>query len=111
MSRLFTTERESAGTELLEDVTVTDSGGTHGDPGIGHRQMQPEVAHHRGDERVVLEAAGIFHGTGQNGHDGVAVDDLSRGIDGEAAVRVAVVSESEVGSVFQNCCLNPVEMC
>ena len=41
-----------------------------------------------------------FIATRQDRHDLVAVDDVAVGVDGEAAVGVAVVGDAEVGAVL-----------
>ena len=64
--------------QLLQHVAVADRGGAHGDPRLAHRQVQPEVAHHRGDEGVVGELARVAHGQREDRHDLVAVDDRRR---------------------------------
>ena len=75
-------------------------GGTHRRYRIPHRQVQSEVAHHRRDQGVVGELTGLLHGQSEHGHDLVAVDRRARGVDGQAAVGIAVVSDTEIGSVF-----------
>ena len=58
---LLAAEREAAGAQLLEHVAVADRGGAHRDPRVAHGQVQPEVAHHGGDERVVGELVRVAH--------------------------------------------------
>ncbi len=64
--------------------------------------MQPEIAHHGGDQRVAGQLAGLLHGQREDHHDRVAVDNLTGGIDGQAPVGIAVVGQAEVGAVVQD---------
>ena len=99
MPGLLAAERVPACAQLLEDVPVADLGGPHRDTVLAHRQVQAEVAHHRGDQRVVDELARLVHGDRQHRHDLVAVDVAAVGVDGQAAVGVAVVGDADVRAV------------
>ena len=96
--RLLAAERVLAGPHLLEHIAVTDPGGAHRDPGLAHRQVQPEVAHHGGDQCIGGQLAGV-HGQCEYHHDRVPVDDLTGGVDGQAPVGVTVVGQPEVRPV------------
>ena len=82
----------------LEHVAVTDAGLHHGDAVLGHRAVQPEVAHHGRDERVLHQVPALLHRDGQHRHDLVAVHDPAAGVDREAPVGVAVVRDADVGA-------------
>lgn len=62
--------------------------------------MQTEVAHHGGDERVLEQLTRVAHGEREDREDLVAVDRLTLGVHGEAAVGVTVVRDAEVGTVL-----------
>ena len=71
-------------------------------PADAHRQVQSEVAHHRGHQGVGRELAGVAHGQREHHHDRVAVDRPAARVDGQAAVGVAVVGQAEVGAVREH---------
>ena len=64
--------------------------------------LKPEVGHHGRDDGVVAQRARLPHGQREDGQDLVAVDDGAGGVDGEAAVGVAVVGDAEVGAVLDD---------
>ena len=47
--------------QLLQDVAITDCGGTQRDSCLAHRDVQAEIAHDGGDQRVVGQIAGLLH--------------------------------------------------
>jgi hypothetical protein len=100
VSGLLAAQGEAAGAELFQNVAIADRGGAHRNADVAHGQVQAEVAHHRGDQRVLGELAGVPHGDGQHGHDVVAVDDPAVGVHRQAAVGVAVVRNAQVGAVL-----------
>ena len=102
MTGLLTTERIASASQFLEHVSIANSGGTHLDSRFAHGDVQTEVAHDGRDQHVVDESAAGMQCGGQNGHDRVAVDQLSGRVDCEASVGVAVERDAEVGAVFQN---------
>ena len=110
MAGLLPAERPAVLGERLEDVAVADGGGLHPDAMLGHRPAQAEVAHHRGHQHVVAEHAALPHRDGEDGEDAVAVDDPAVRVDREAAVRVAVVRDPEVGADLAHRRLQPLEV-
>ena len=79
-------------------------------PAAPHREVQAEVAHHRGDQGVRRELAGVAHG--QREHAMISSPSTIRavGVDGQAAVGVAVVGDAEVGAVREHRRLQRVEV-
>ncbi len=65
-------------------------------------RCRPEVAHHGCHQGVVGQFAGVLHRQRQDHHDRVTVDDLAGGIDRQAPVGVAVVRQTEVGTVGED---------
>ncbi len=61
VARLLAAEREAALGHRLEHVAVADAGLHDRDAVVGHRPVQAEVAHDRGDERVVDEVPALLH--------------------------------------------------
>ena len=102
MARLLPAEGEAAGPHRLEDVAVTDRGLLDPHARGGHRLVQAEVAHHRGDEGVLCQPPLLAQRDGQQAEDLVAVDDLAGVVDREAAVGVAVDGEAGVGPVLEH---------
>ena len=81
----------------LEDVAVPHGGLPHVDARVPQGQLEAEVAHHGGHERVLDEPARVLERQGEDRHDLVPVDLAAGGVHGEAAVGVAVVGDPEVG--------------
>ena len=100
MAALLAAEAQPPGAQGLEDVPVADGGRLHGDAGVAHGVVEAEVAHHGGDDGVVLERAALVHRQRADRQDHVAVDDLAVGGHGQAAVGVAVVGDPEVGALL-----------
>ena len=111
MSGLLAAEGETALVHALQHVPVADGGLFDTDAVIGHRAMQAEVAHDRGDESVVGELPTVFERDGEDSHDLIAVDDLAGSVHGKAPVGVAVVRDAEVGAVRDDSCRKLVEVC
>ena len=83
---------------LLEDVAVAHLGRGHRDARVHHRAMEPEVRHHRRDDRVVRQRPRLLHRDRARGEDLVAVDRGTLVIDEQCTVRVAVVRHPGVGA-------------
>ena len=102
MAALLPAQRKLAGAQLLKDVPVADLRLDEPDPGVGHRELQPEVAHDGRHEGLVGEHALLAHRERQERHDVVAVDVLAGRGHREAPVRVAVVRDTQVGAVLHH---------
>ena len=61
MPRLLTAQRITILTHLFKDVAVTHRGLNNVDAVFLHRELEPQVAHDRNHERVILELAGLVH--------------------------------------------------
>ena len=107
---LFAAQVVVALAHALEHVPVPDAGFLDGDAGFAHGDLQAKVAHHRGNQGVVLQLAEVLHGGGHDRHDLVAVDDGSLVVHGQATVGVAVVGDSEVRAVFNHGCLQVLKV-
>ena len=68
-------------------------------PAFSHGQMKSEVAHHRGDDRVLSQLPGRLQRQRADREDLVTVDDLAVRIDGKAAVGIAVVGNAQIGAL------------
>ena len=99
VARLLAAQREAGGPHRLEDVAVADLGLVHVQARGRHGLDEAEVAHHGGDHGVAGQGAALGHRQRQHGEDLVAVDDLPRVVDGQAAVGVAVEGDAGVGAV------------
>ena len=83
---------------LLEHVAVAHAG-LHGvDASLAHGNQQTQVAHDSDDERVLGECPARLSVDGQRTHDLVAVDEVALVVDGQAAVRIAVVRHTEIAA-------------
>ena len=103
MTRLLASERVAALANLFEHVAIADLGFNHFDTSGLHCQLEPEVAHHGGDQGVAGEVSALLETQGHDCHDLVAIDNFAGVIDGEAAVCVAIVCDAEVGVVLEHC--------
>ncbi len=97
---LLAAEREAVLLHLLQHVPVADRGLHQLDALALHRQLEAQVGHHGGDRGVAAQRAGLLHGDREDRQDLVAVDLLALGVGGQAAVRVAVQGDAEVGLVL-----------
>ena len=100
MARLLAAEGVSALANRIEHVAVADLGLDHFDVVFGHRDAQPEVAHHGCHEGVASEFARLLHSNSKDGHDLVTIHDGARVVDREATVGVAVVGDSGIRAIF-----------
>ena len=100
---LLAAEGVAARLHRLEHVAVADLGLAHADAGASHRLDEAEVAHH-GRHDGVVDAAwpDSRMASARIGEDLVAVDDVARVVDRQAAVGVAVEREAGVGAVLEH---------
>ena len=90
MAGLLAAHGNGALDHFLHDVLVADRAAHQLDPRIAEGELEPDVAHHRRDERVAVQAPLRLHGARAHEHDGVAVDNASLVVDEDGAVAVAV---------------------
>ncbi len=102
MAGLLAAEGVAVLLHRLEHVPVADAGLHDLDALALHGQLEAEVGHHGADDGVAAQLAGLAHGQRQHGEDLVAVDLRAGAVDREAAVRVAVVRDAEVGAVLDH---------
>ena len=95
MARLLAAERQVAAQHLLHHVLVADRAADHADAGLLQRNLQTDVAHHGGDDRVALQPPLGLHPHRAHQHDGVAVHDLAGRVDEDRAVAVAVEGDAK----------------
>lgn len=110
MTGLFAAQGELARTQLLQHIPVADSGHLHVDTRCAHGDVQALIAHHRGDQRVRGQLAGLGHRRGQHDHDGVTVDDVPVSVHGQASIRITVVGEPQMRTVGADRLLQWTEM-
>ena len=111
MAGLLAAEAVLTGPQLFEHIAVADAGGAHGHPCRAHRQVQAQIAHHGCHQGVVGQFAGLLHRQRQDHHDRVTVDDLAGGIDRQAPVGVAVVRQTQVGTVGDHRRSHRIQVC
>ena len=107
---LFAAQREGTGSHRLEDIAVADGSLHDGDAGLFEGQDETKVAHDGGYDRVVVQAAFVTCGEGENGQYVVAVDDIALSIDRKAAIGIAVEGETGHGAMFDDGLLQVFEM-
>src|SRR5262249_58981550 len=81
---------------------VADGAADEIDPERLERELEPDVAHHGRDDGVALETALALQLTAAHQQHGVAVDDLSRVIDEDRAVAVAVERHTHATSLLDD---------
>ena len=111
MAGLLSAQAEAAVMQRFHDVTVAYFGLNHLNVLFLHSQAQAKVRHDRSHQRVVAQIRIVFHADGQNCHDLVTVDDVAFCINGQAAVGIPVVRQSEVRPVFPHGCLCLLNVC
>jgi hypothetical protein len=102
--RLFTADRDSALVHGCDDVAVADRCFDDLDPRIAQCVPQPEVRHHRDDDRAGVRVER------EHRHDLVTVDQRAVLVDGEDPVGVAVEREPERGTAFNDGALQRLGM-
>jgi hypothetical protein len=60
---------------------------------LPQRNLEPDVAHHGGNDRISLEPPFCLHLLRTHQHHRVAVDDTSAGIDEDRAIAIAVIGD------------------
>ena len=87
---LLAAEREVAPHHLLHDVLVANGASHDADPGFLERELEADVAHDGGHDRIALEAPFGLHLLGAHEHHCVAINDLTRSVDEDRAVAIAI---------------------
>ena len=93
---LFPTEVVSTAQHFLDHVPVADLHADQPRAALPQRHIESDVAHDRRHHGSVLERAAHQHLRRHHRQDLVAVDDRSRFIDEDGAVRVAVEGDAEL---------------
>ena len=77
---------------IISSITYLSPDGTanHTDARVSKRELEADVAHDRGDDRVSLEPALGLHLLRAHQHHGVAVDDVAGPVHEDRAIAVAV---------------------
>ena len=90
VARLLAAQRQAALQHLLHYVLVADRRADQIDAAIAERKFQPDVAHHRGDDRLAGQLAFLEQMIRREQQHGVAVHGLAVAIDEQRAIAVAV---------------------
>ncbi len=110
MAGLLAPEGVAVLLHLLQHIPVTDRGLHQPDPLPLHRELEPEVGHHRRDHRVGPQRGPLPQRQRQHREDLVAVDLLTGVVHGQAPVGVPVVRDPQRGPVLDDRGLQPVEV-
>jgi hypothetical protein len=96
---IFPAEGVTVLADALDDVAVAHAGGFQFDAVFCLiASLQAEVAHHGGDQRVMLlEFPLLLEADGAEREDAVAADHLAVGIGEDDAVGIAIEGDAEVG--------------
>ena len=96
----FSAQRVSPATHGFDYVAVAHASADECAAQPAQRDLQPQVAHLRGDDRPFGQAAGFDTVSGGDRQDGVPVGDRAGLVDQNGAVGVAVQADAELGAVF-----------
>ena len=108
--RLLTTQAVITSIQVREHIAVADLRRSDLNTLLFHRKLEAKVRHHRCDEGRLLQLAALFHRDREDRHDLVTVDNIALGINGQAAVCIAVVREPQVSVMFQHSALQNIDM-
>ena len=97
MSGSLATQDAARLAQHRQHVTVTDRGAAELDAGGAQRDLQPQIAHHRADDRST-QAARLLQRACDDVQQLVAVDDAPEMIDHDQAIAIAVQGETHVGA-------------
>ncbi len=110
MPGLLAPEGEPVLLHLLQHVPVAHGGLHQPDALALHGQLEAQVGHHGGHDRVGPQRGLLPHGEGEHGEDLVPVHLLAGVVHGEAPVGVTVVRDAEVGPVLEDGGLEQVQV-
>ncbi len=107
---LLAPEREPVLLHLLQHVPVTHGRLHEPDALTFHGELEAEVGHHRGHDRLGPQRGAFPHRQGEHGEDLVPVHLLAGVVHGEAPVGVPVVRDAQVGPVLDDGGLDLVQV-
>ena len=110
MSRLLAADRIAAAAHLLKDIAVADR--RHLNAAAKRRDclVESDVRHHRRHDCVVRQMPRAHHLRRTGDENMIPVEQRSRLIETEAAVRVAVVGDTDVRPAFEHRTAQGVQM-
>src|SRR3984893_796583 len=100
MSALSPAEVQISLHHFLDHITVAHFGANHFAASGSDRLVESEIAHHRGDERVLLQLSRAQKIDSGNGENFIAIDNFAIFIAKKNAIGVAVVSNADVRATF-----------
>ncbi len=110
MPGLLAAHGKPAPDHLFHHVLVADRASHEVDPRVAQRDLEPDIAHDGGDERVALEPPLRFHVAGANQHHRIAVDDATFVIHEDGAVTIAVEGNTHAMAVLAHQCTQALGM-
>jgi len=99
---LLAAERPAPSAELIEHVAIADRRGRHLDAGLGHRGVEAEVRHHGHSNPIGGQLPPIAEMDRSEGHELISIDHLSRTIDRQHPVAVAVEGRAGLAGFLVN---------
>ena len=106
VAALFAAEIEISRDHFFDDVTVADFRANDFAAMRGERFIETEIAHDRGDERVLLQPAGAQKIDRGDGENLVAIDNLAVFVAKQNAIGVAIVSDADMRAALFDDALN-----
>ena len=110
MARLLAAERKVPFEHFLHHVFVADGAAYQSDPERAERQLEPDVAHDRGHDRVALEPPFALQLPAAHQQHGVAIHDFPVVIDEDRAIAVAVERDAHPASMLDDRAREPLRM-
>ena len=100
MAALFAAEIQISLHHFLNDIAIANFRPDNFAADRAERFIEPEVAHHRGDQRLLREPAGFQEVDRGNGQDLVAIHQLAVFVAKQNAVGIAVMGDAELRPRF-----------
>ena len=100
----------TVGPHILKDIAVTDAGDFYLYTGLLQCLMEADIGHDGAYYGIVFQGSGCLHSQGADDEDVVAVEDIALFIYAEAAVSIAVVGNTDIGTVFLDSRLQTLQM-
>ena len=96
---------------LFQNISVTDRGADQTDIILVAELMQTKIAHDGSNDRTTGQSSLLLHVETADGHDLIAVNDLTALIDQQTAVSITVECNTEVILACCDHCRKAFEMC
>ena len=109
MTRLFAADVETAFLHAFEDITVAYFRTFESETEPLQIPLQPQVRHDRRHHAATTKAASFVQSLGDQRHQLIAIDGLTRFIDHDQAVGIPVQCQTDIGAGFAHLGLDRIE--